>query len=143
MKNLITLMVGLTVSAWFVSCGPKEVPAEKMAKIMMKMLVEKKTSTAENPKDILADIVAPYAKAEGFSADDFKFTAEMYDKDMEKAKGIGAAINKIVQEDPELGKAFTRVMLEEEMKAQGMDSETIDKMMGEMEKQQEQKTEVK
>jgi hypothetical protein len=34
-------------------------------------------------------------------------------------------------------------MLEEEMKAQGMDSETIDKMMGEMEKQQEQKTEVK
>lgn len=67
----------------------------------------------------------------------------MYDKDMEKAKGIGEAINKIVQEDPELGKAFTRIMLEEELKAQGMDAETIDKMMGEMEKQQEQKTEVK
>lgn len=143
MKNLITLLVGITVSTWMISCGPKEIPAEKMAKIMMKMLVEKKTTTAQNPKDIAADVLAPYTKTEGFSADDFTFTAEMYDKDMEKAKGIGEAINKIVQEDPELGKAFTRVMLEEELKAQGMDPETIAKMMSEMEKQQEQKAEVK
>jgi len=143
MKNLITLVAVLTVSTWTISCGPKEIPADKMAKIMMKMLVEKKTSTAENPKDIAGEVVAPYSKAEGFSADDFKFTAEMYDKDMDKAKGIGEAINKIVKDDPELGKAFTKVMLEEELKAQGMDSETITKMLDELDKRQEQKDPVK
>lgn len=143
MKNLLTVVTGLAVITMMISCGPKEIPAEKMAKIMMKMLVEKKTSTSENPKDIAADIVAPFSKAEGFTSDDFKFTAEMYDKDTEKAKGIGEAINKIVKDDPELGKAFTRVMLEEELKAQGMDAETIARMMTEFEKEMSKKEEVK
>lgn len=143
MKNLITLVIGLTLSTWIMSCGPKEIPAEKMAKIMMKMLIDKKTSTSENPKDIAGEIVAPFSKAEGYSADDFKFTADLYDKDMEKAKGIGEAINKIVKEDPELGKAFTKIMMEEELKAQGMDPETIAKMMGELDKEMEKKENVK
>ncbi|KAB2881073.1 hypothetical protein F9K33_02400 [bacterium] len=143
MKNLITMVVGIALLTSIISCGPKEIPADSMAKIMMKMLVDKKTSTSQNPKDIANDVVSPYSKAEGFSADDFKFTAEMYDKDMEKAKGIGEAINKIAKEDPELGKAFTKVMLEEELKAQGMDAESISKMMGEFDKEMEKKEDTK
>jgi hypothetical protein len=143
MNKLITLTVLIGLSSWTMSCGPKEVPADKMARIMMKMLVEKKTNTSENPKDVAAEVVAPFAKAEGFSAEDFKHTAEMYDKDMEKAKGIGEAINKIVKEDPELGKAFTKIMLEEELKAQGLDAETIAKMLKELDKQEVQNPESK
>ncbi len=143
MKQLITLAAVTGLSFWTLACGPKEVPVEKMARIMMKMLVEKKTNTSENPKDVAVEVVAPFAKAEGFSGEDFKYTAELYDKDMEKAKGIGDAINKIVKEDPELGKAFTRVMLEEELKAQGLDAESISKMLGELDKQMEQKAETK
>ena len=143
MKQLITMVVGFSLLTSITSCGPKEIPAENMARIMMKMLVDKKTGTKENPKDIAEEIVASYSKVEGFSAGDFKFTAEMYDKDAEKAKGIGEAINKIAKDDPELGKAFTKVMLEEELKAQGMDEETISKMMGEFDKESEKKEDVK
>ncbi len=83
------------------SCGqaPKEIPMENMAKIIFKMAMDKKLDKEENPATLENAVIEPYAKAEGFSVADFKYTAELIDKDPDKNKKLGEMVGKLMVDE--------------------------------------------
>jgi hypothetical protein len=119
MKNLMKMMSALAVAGVFLAAcggGAKEIPVEKMAKIFLKMMMENKIEKDHSdPKDMKDELVEPYAKAEGFTAADFKYTASLYDKDEKKGK--------------EFGEVFGKMMMEEMMKAMGGSEKMPDMLM--------------
>ncbi len=95
MKTLHVLLLASVVS--LVACGGgKMIPMDKMAKITVKMIVDNKIDKDKEPKDIDNSVIEPYAKEEGFTAADYKYTAEMIEKDEAKQKEFGEAVGKLM-----------------------------------------------
>ncbi len=119
MNPAMKTLSALTIAAiMFTACGSaaKEIPVDKMAKIFLKMMMESKIEKDHSdPKDMKDEIVEPYAKSEGFTAADFKYTASLYDKDEKKGK--------------EFGEVFGKMMMEEMMKTMGGSDKLPDMMM--------------
>lgn len=79
--------------------GGKEVPMDKMARITVKMIVDNKMKENAEPKDIENSVIEPYAKAEGVTAVDYKYTAELLAKDEARQKEFGEAVGKLLVEE--------------------------------------------
>jgi len=98
MKILQILLAGMFLT--LVACGGgKMIPMDKMAKITVKMIVDNKIDKDKEPKDIDNAVIEPYAKEEGFSAADYKHTAEAIEKDEAKQKEFGEAVGKLMIEE--------------------------------------------
>jgi hypothetical protein len=84
-----------------ISCSKpvKEIPMEKMATIVFKLAVDKKLNKDQDPKTLEDAVIEPIAKAEGFTAADFKYTAELIDKDPQKSEKMSELVgNMMIQE---------------------------------------------
>lgn len=97
--NVLAMM--LAASVIVVACGgsAKEIPMDKMAKITLKLVMEGKIEKDKSPNDLENTVVEPYAKEEGFTAADFKHTANMIDKDEKKQKEFEEVIGKLMMEE--------------------------------------------
>jgi hypothetical protein len=119
MKNLlITMSTIILASIFWTACGggAKEIPVETTARIYLKMMMENKIEKDHaDPKDMKDETVEPYAKAEGFTAADFKYTTALYEKDEKKGK--------------EFGEVFGKMMMDEMMKAMGGSDKIPDMLM--------------
>ncbi len=102
MKRAIAFLSIAVMTAFIVNaCGQtaKEIPIEKMATIVFKMAMDKKLEKDDNPSTLDASVVEPYAKAEGFTAADFKHTAALIEKDAEKNKQLGELVGKMMLDE--------------------------------------------
>lgn len=99
MLNVIAMMFAASVIV--VACGgsAKEIPMDKMAKITLKLVMEGKIEKDKSPNDLENAVVEPYAKEEGFTAADFKHTADLIDKDEKKQKEFEEVIGKLMMEE--------------------------------------------
>lgn len=122
MKRNLILFSAIVVSAFIINaCGSaaKEIPMENMAKIIFKMAMDKKLDKEENPATLENSVIEPYVKAEGFTVADFKYTAELIDKDADKNKKLGEMVGKMMLDEmlkalggsgSDLGKMFEGAM---------------------------------
>lgn len=99
MKTFVTILAltGLLTAG----CGRsvQEIPVEKMAKILLKMMMENKIGKDQHPKDVDDAVIEPFAKEEGFTAADFKHTVAVIDKDEKKQKEFEEAMSKMMMDE--------------------------------------------
>ena len=110
------------VLACFVACAGKEIPAEKIAKVTVKMIMEGKLKKEDKLEELDDVLIETYAKVEGFTAADYKASINIFKADSVKGTAFGEAMR--------------NAMFEEMVKAMGGAAEGIgaDSTLGEEEK---------
>ena len=118
LKNVFVIAVLVS----FVACAGKEIQAEKVAKVTVKMIMEGKLKKEDKLEELDDALIETYTNAEGFSAADYKASINIFKAD--SAKGTA------------FGEALRNAMFEETVKAMGGSAEGMgaDTTLGDEEK---------
>lgn len=100
-KSFFTALVAGLGALILFSCGKpaKEIPIEKMATIVFKLAIDKKLEKDQDPVTLDDAVIEPYAKAEGFTPADFKYTADLIDKDKQKSEKLGELVGTMMVQE--------------------------------------------